>query len=342
MFNSRWNGPSLEPKDDAMSEFINATEYGAKFDSQFNDVVEEVFAASEVMLKGPIRVLTELQRMFSDDLGKWPIPNSEGKLGSNELTDKYERRVVGKEKPIKGSWYKDLYLSTPIGKAQEEAIKSLQAVRADKMDDVAKEHVDYKRMTKVELSQEEGRLRARMSKGTNLIKRAMQVQFQIFLISEELPKVGVKFAIDVSSGELMATTVPVVTFNIEAPEQAKAVSVGTFIGYDVMAAKAANGTAQDLWETASGSAKDSADGEDEHDFAVTVATFDSLMAAITNFFEAGKGVNAVTLKNAMRKWDKHSILSFGDAVAELNNIYTSDEFQKMYVPLATGQQEQAA
>lgn len=327
-----------------MTEFVNATEYGSKIDAQFNEIVEEVFTASEVMLKGPIRVLSELQRIFGvETLGLWPIPNSEGKLGSNELTDKYERRVVGKEKPIKGSWYKDLYLSTSIGIGQSNAIKSLQAVRSDKMDEVATEHADYKRMTKVELSIEEGRLRARMSKGTNLIKRAMQVQFQMFLITEELPKVGVRFAMDVNTGELMATTVPIVTYNVAAPEQAKAVSVGTFIGYDVMAAKAANGTAQDLWETASGGAKDSEEGEDEHDFAITVATFDSLMAAITNFFEAGKGVNAVTLKVAMKKWDEHSILSFGDAVAELNNIYTSPEFQERYVPLATGQnKEQAA
>lgn len=320
-----------------MNAFVKPEDFAAQFDNGFDVMIEEVFVASEVMLKGPIKVLIELQRMFgTETLGGWPIPNSEGQLGTNELTDKYVRKVIGKEKPIKGSWYKDLYLATKIGSHQANAVKAIQAVRADDAGSVPTEHAEYKRMSKVELTVEENRLRNRMSKGTNLIKRAMQVQFQIFLISEELPKVGIKFHTDIKTGELAATTTPIVTFNIAAPDQARPASVGTFIGYDVMAAKADGGTAQDLWETSSGGASEP-DGDEDEAFNVTVKTFDSLMAHIANFFEAGKGVNLVTLKAHMKTWDDHSMLSMGSAIEELNQIYTSDEFQKRYVPLATSQ-----
>lgn len=322
------------------AQYTSAHVMAEKIDDQFESELDIIFVAGETQKKGPVKILGELLRIYgAEQLGEWPIPDSEWNPESNYPTDKYERKVAGKEKPLKGSWYNDLFNETRMGRHYDGAVKAIQSARADKMDEVPKEFEQYKRLTKAELSAEESRWRNRQTMGRNLIKKAMKVHFQMLHIQEQLPKVSVSFLVD-DDGNIKSTPTPIVVANASQLAEAKAVSVGTFLGYDVEAAKADGGTVKDLWATAGGSSKDDTNGDEEHNFHITVKTFDSLMGELATFFEAGKGVNLVSLRTEMSKWDDHSILSFGDAIAELNSIYTSDAFQKRYVPLASGEKEQ--
>lgn len=323
-----------------------------KLDDAFGKVLEGEIEAREKTKTGALRVRDELVRVFtSKGLLELPFPDLpavDKTTGvKNNNPDKYIKyvKIDGEMKKKNASFWGDTFDKSSIGREYTAKINGLKAAKESKKDAPS----EFLGLSDADRGSEMAKWTQRRTDGIALLKRAVKIEHRWHEIEEAMgDKVGIRLSTipkrDIKGNvvkvdgkevrELRRTPKPIVLFSKEEEGTGNAVSIGTFLSFDIAKSVQNGGALSDLLAT-TGRAGNNGQGESETPVdGKAIKTLDELtgvLGLVASFLDDaspdGKKHAAQLAKAMAAKTEDadHLIRTVGGTCMVLDDLWTKIE-----------------
>jgi hypothetical protein len=215
-------------------------------DRQFDAALELTLDSIERQKTSALWMLSELRRIYGDDLASFPVPDSEG--GNNPDTYTHDD-----DKPR--SVLADFFDSLPRG---QECLRQMEDISKAKRG--KKSSARYTGMTPRSLAAEYNRWKQRQTEGRKMLHKAISLELQLARFNDTLAALAAElYLVD---GKVTSTPTPIIITDVNDPVRYRLISVTRFLAIDVLHVESEGGSWEALFPAAENDTVQKTESED--------------------------------------------------------------------------------